>query len=235
MTDDGRDVFEHLRLLFSPHPWHGVSIGDEAPERVTVYIEIVPSDTLKYEIDKVSGYLRVDRPQQYSNICPSLYGFIPQTYCAEAVAARTREATGRSSVTGDGDPLDVCVLSQDTFSHGNFIANAYPIGGFRMIDGDEADDKILAVLEGDVAYGAWRSLDDVPGPHLERLKHYFLTYKMPPGADENRVEITEIYDREEALEVIERSRADYQAHYPRLAEQLLEALRPALQAPETES
>lgn len=228
MTREARDVFEHLRLLFSPHPWHGVSIGDEAPEKVTVYIEIVPADTLKYEIDKTSGYLRVDRPQQYSNVCPSLYGFIPQTYCAERVAERTRTATGRSDVQGDGDPLDVCVLSQDTFSHGDFIAGVHPIGGFRMIDGDEADDKILAVLEGDVAYGAWRSVDDVPRPQLERLEHYFLTYKTPPGADENRVEITEVYDRSEALEVIERSRADYRQHYPRLAERLLEALRPAV-------
>lgn len=229
MTEDARDVFEHLRLLFSPHPWHGVSIGDEAPEKVTVYVEIVPSDTLKYEIDKVSGFLRVDRPQQYSNISPSLYGFIPQTYCAEQVAARTREATGREAITGDGDPLDICILSQDTFSHGDFIVDAHPIGGFRMIDGDQADDKILAVLDDDVAYGAWRNVEDVPHPLLERLEHYFLTYKQPPGSKESRVEIAEIYDRDEALEVIERSRSDYREHFPRLAERLLESLRPAVQ------
>lgn len=228
MSDDARDVFEHLRLLFSPHPWHGISIGDDAPEKVTAYIEIVPSDSLKYEIDKTSGYLRVDRPQQYSNISPSLYGFIPQTYCAERVAALTREATGRENITGDQDPLDVCILSQDTFSHGDFIADVHPIGGFRMLDHDEADDKILAVLAGDAAYGAWRSVRDVPKPLLKRLEHYFLTYKQPPESEQRRVEITDIYDREVALDVIERSRADYQEHFPRLAQRLLEALRPAV-------
>jgi inorganic pyrophosphatase len=66
-----------LDLLFKAHPWHGVSIGAEAPQRVTVFIEIVPSDTVKYELDKDSGLLKVDRPQLYSNVCPAPYGFVP--------------------------------------------------------------------------------------------------------------------------------------------------------------
>jgi len=64
-------------IPYRAHPWHGVSMGREAPEVVTVYVEIVPTDTVKYEVDKGSGILRVDRPQQYSNVCPALYGFVP--------------------------------------------------------------------------------------------------------------------------------------------------------------
>ena len=67
-----------LGLLFKSHPWHGVAIGEEAPQRVTVFIEIVPSDTVKYELDKDTGLLKVDRPQLYSNVCPAPYGFVPR-------------------------------------------------------------------------------------------------------------------------------------------------------------
>ena len=80
-------------LLYKPHPWHGVPLGDEAPEEVTVYVEIVPTDTVKYEVDKRTGYLMVDRPQRFSNVCPSLYGLIPQTcllYTSPSPRDRTR-------------------------------------------------------------------------------------------------------------------------------------------------
>ena len=88
MNDQDRErAWELFGLLFQAHPWHGVSIGPEAPRVVTAYIEIVPTDTVKYEIDKPSGHLKVDRPQQFSNVCPTLYGFIPQTFCGERVAA----------------------------------------------------------------------------------------------------------------------------------------------------
>lgn len=76
-------LWKLLGILFKPHPWHGISPGELVPEVVQCFIEVVPSDTLKYEIDKISGYLKVDRPQKYSNICPVLYGFIPQTFCGK--------------------------------------------------------------------------------------------------------------------------------------------------------
>ena len=117
------------------HPWHGVPIGDDAPRRVTAYIELVPTDTVKYEMDKATGILRVDRPQQYSNVCPSLYGFLPRTLCAERVGARCQERTGRAGIVGDGDPLDVCVLTEKDIPHGDILIKAIPIGGLRMIDG----------------------------------------------------------------------------------------------------
>ena len=227
MSDAGQDrIWELLKLLFKPHPWHGVEIGAEAPHQVTVFVEIVPSDTVKYEIDKPSGHLKVDRPQKYSNVCPSLYGFIPQTYCGERVAAMSQAKTGLPTVRGDGDPLDICVLSEKLFSHGDVLLQAIPIGGLRLIDHDEADDKIVAVLKGDVSYGQVHELADLPTPLIDRLEHYFLTYKQAPGTAADDIRVTHVYGREEALEVIERSREDYRELYPDLRERLLAELRP---------
>src|SRR5271155_3506316 len=94
-----------IRAYFKPHPWHGVPIGADAPRTLTVYVEIVPTDTVKYELDKPSGYLKVDRPLKFSSVCPSLYGLVPQTYCGERVGALCAERTGRSHVVGDGDQI----------------------------------------------------------------------------------------------------------------------------------
>src|SRR4051794_41490367 len=80
--------------LFRPHPWHGISIGPHAPALVTCYVEIVPFDTVKYEIDKESGYLRIDRPQRYSHVCPTPYGFLPRTLCGPRVAERLAARSG---------------------------------------------------------------------------------------------------------------------------------------------
>jgi inorganic pyrophosphatase len=200
---------ERSERRFKAHPWHGVSIGPDAPAIVTAFIEIVPTDTVKYEIDKATGYLTVDRPQQYSNVSPSLYGMIPRTYCDVAVARRCEAATGRSGIVGDSDPLDICVLTEKAISHGDILVQAIPIGGLRMIDGDEADDKIIAVLKGDLVYGAWRELVECPDAVLDRLRHYFLTYKEGPDAETQRVVIAEVYGRDEAHAVIEASRLDY--------------------------
>jgi inorganic pyrophosphatase len=231
MSEQEDRTWELLELLFKPHPWHGVAIGPEAPDVVTMFVEIVPTDTVKYEIDKPSGHLKVDRPQKYSNVCPTLYGFVPQTFCGEKVAALSQERTGRPTVEGDGDPLDICVLSEKTFSHGDFLLQAVPIGGLRLIDRDQADDKIVAVLKGDVAFGHFQEVSELPAAQIERLKHYFLTYKRPPGPpsgelDEGVIAITHVYDRREALEVIERSREDYQGLYPDLRHRLLSRLVP---------
>lgn len=198
-----------MSLLYRSHPWHGVPTHPLAPERMTVYIEIVPTDTVKYELDKATGILRVDRPQRYSNVCPSLYGLIPQTYCGSNLAAFTEEATGRTGIVGDGDPLDICVLTEKDVMHGDILVEVIPIGGFRLIDGNEADDKIIAVLYGDAAYGECRSLDDVPPSIVDRLKHYFLTYKQDPSERNHVCEITHVYGRGEAQEVIRRTQTDY--------------------------
>lgn len=202
-----------LSYLFRAHPWHGVFIGDEAPEVVMAFVEIVPDDPVKFEIDKVSGYLKVDRPQQYSNICPTMYGFVPQTYSGETVAALCRERTGRSELVGDGDPLDICVLTEKGISHGDILVEAVPIGGLRMIDKDEADDKIIAVMAGDIVYGGYRDINDCPEHIADRIKHYFVTYKQEPNTGESRVEIADLYDADEARDVIRRGQHDYTAKF----------------------
>lgn len=214
---DGADQngdWERLRLTFKAHPWHGIPAGPEAPRVVTAYIEIVPTDTVKYEIDKASGHLKVDRPQMFSNVCPTLYGFIPQTYCGDRVAAFAGAKEDRRVVEGDGDPMDICVLSEKTFSHGDFLLQAVPVGGLRLIDRGQADDKIIAVLKGDAAFGHAQEIGDLPEALVERLKHYFLTYKRPPGATDAVIEIAAVYGRTEAYEVIEKSREDYREKFP---------------------
>jgi inorganic pyrophosphatase len=187
-------------------------MGKDAPRVVTTYIEIVPTDTVKYEMDKLTGILRMDRPQQYSNVCPSLYGFIPRTLCAEGVGALCSERTGRPGILGDGDPMDVCVLTEKEISHGDILVQAIPIGGLRMIDGKEADDKIIAVLSGDAVFGSFQEIAQCPAPLVDRLRHYFLTYKQGPDRAAHTVEITHVYGRDEAHEAIRRSTQDYEAH-----------------------
>ena len=176
-----------MGLRYKSHPWHGLEVGDDAPEVVTAFIEMVPTDTVKYELDKVSGYIKIDRPQKYSNVVPALYGFIPQSYCGGLVAEYAMQQTQRTDIQGDCDPLDICVLTERTISHGDIIARVRPIGGFRMLDGNEV---------------------------VDRLKHYFLTYKDMPGEEgQRKVEITHVYGREEAYEVIRRSLEDYKNHF----------------------
>jgi inorganic pyrophosphatase len=200
-------LLEKGRRHFSSHPWHGVSIGDGAPEIVTCYIEMVPTDTIKYEVDKPSGLLKADRPQLFSNVCPANYGFIPQTYCGDQVAAAAGKSR-KGKLVGDGDPLDICVLSSHGIPHGGFLMEAVVVGGFRLIDRKEADDKLVAVMKGDPAYGQFKDLADVPKPILERLKHYFLTYKNMPG-EVRKTEIAGIYGAKQAHDVIRRSQEDY--------------------------
>lgn len=201
------------RLPVRAHPWHGVPIGRNAPDRVVAYIEIVPTDTIKYELDKETGYLKVDRPQKYSNVCPSLYGLIPRTYCGPRVAERAVSRTGEHDLRGDGDPLDICVLTENPFTHGDVLLTAIPIGGLAVIDMGEADDKIVAVLDGDAAYGELRDISECPPAILERLKHYFLTYKLPPDETDVPISIAGVYGRGEAHDVIRRAQADYAERY----------------------
>lgn len=205
-------LWKLMGVLYKPHPWHGVSPGEGVPGTLQCFVEVVPSDTVKYEIDKVSGYLKLDRPQKYSSICPALYGFVPQTLCAERIAAYSSERIGRS-VAGDGDPLDICILTDRPVQHGNLLVECMPVGGFRMVDNEEADDKIIAVLKNDASYGSMRDVAELPGPILDRLRHYFLTYKQHPDSDAPACEITHVYGRAEALEVVSRSLADYQERF----------------------
>ncbi len=196
--------------LFQAHPWHGISPGRNAPDEVTAYIEIVPNESVKYELHKDSGHLRVDRPQRLSSNCPTLYGFVPQTLCDREVARFTEECAGRAGIVGDGDPIDICVVTEKAIAHGGFLVRARPIGGLRLLDKDEADDKVIAVLVEDVTYGEVTELEHLPPALVDRIRHYFLTYKQLPEEAKRKVEICGVYGRKEALEVIRASLADYQ-------------------------
>lgn len=205
-------------MKMQAHPWHGISAGNDAPEVVTCFIEIVPTDTVKYEIDKASGHLKVDRPQKYSNLCPMPYGFVPQTLCDTLVAELAMHTTGRQGISGDQDPLDICVLAERPINHGGILLTARVIGGFCMLDrkdqSAEADDKIIAVLKDDAAFGAIDDIEEAPPALIERLRHYFLTYKEIPGASgPPRCEITKVYDRKHAQDVIRRAQRDYEARF----------------------
>jgi len=201
-----------MNLKYKVHPWHGIFPGPKAPETVTAFIEIVPSDTVKYEIDKETGYLKIDRPQKFSNMIPTLYGFIPQTLCGEKIANNATSKSDGKIIRGDGDPLDICVLCERSVTHGDILLQAIPVGGFRLLDGDEADDKIIAVMKGDEFYHQWRDITDCPESYINRLKHYFLTYKNLPH-EESVCKITEVYGREEAHRVINLALADYQDEF----------------------
>ena len=174
------------------HPWHGADFGDKAPGTVKAMIEIPQGSRTKYEIDKKTGLLKLDRVIYSSFHYPVNYGFIPRTLGL------------------DGDPLDILVLTEHIITTGDIIMEAKPIGGFRMFDKNEIDDKIIAVMAKDEIYSRYNDITEVPESIIKRLKHYFLTYKNLPGATEPVCEITHIYGKDEAHEVIKRSLYDYQ-------------------------
>ena len=197
------------------HPWHGLRARrDGAPDDIVqVYVEMTPADVVKYEVDKASGFLMVDRPQRTTSSPPALYGFIPRTYCGEEVAKRCPHAD-----VADGDPLDICVFSERHITRADILLNARVLGGIQMIDDGEADDKIVAVLEGDNIWGDVQDIADLPAIKTERLQHYFSTYKLQPGKEID-VKVDFVYGREEALEVIAASEKDYWASFNHLHEQ----------------
>ena len=198
-----------LVMLFRPHPWHGLDAGPDPPGVLNAYIEITPFDLMKYEVDKVSGYLRVDRPQRSSAQHPALYGFVPRTYCHERVRALAPGAR-----RGDQDPLDICVISERAIARCEIIVRARVIGGIQMLDSGEADDKIISVLDKDYAWGKARDVRDVPAVLIERLRHYFLTYKLVPGQRASS-RIGNVYGRTHALKVIRAAMADYDERFGR--------------------
>jgi inorganic pyrophosphatase len=198
-----RLAFERWR----PHPWHGLTTGDDPPHRLHAYVEITPFDTVKYEIDKATGYLRVDRPQRGAALPPTLYGFVPRTYCGPRVAALSGAAT-----EGDGDPLDICVLSERAIARAEVLLAVRVVGGLRTLDRGAADDKIIAVLEHDLVWGGAANMTDLP-PHLvDRLRHYFATYKdMPDGG--TPVTVLESYGVDHAALVVNAAMDDYAAAF----------------------
>jgi len=192
---------------FRPHPWHGLAAGSDPPGVVSAFIEITPFDLVKYEIDKKTGYLRVDRPQRTSSLPPTLYGFVPRTWCGARVAA-LMEGAG----VGDQDPLDICVLSERPIDRAEVVLSARVVGGLPMLDDGEADDKIVAVLDNDSLYADADDIAKLPDVLVERLRHYFEFYKVVPG-QRSAVEIGPPYGRRHAEAVVEAALLDYAEKY----------------------
>lgn len=186
-----------------PHPWHGLEVGPKPPDLVYAYIEMTPFDHIKYEVDKATGYLYVDRPQRTSSLTPALYGFIPRTYCGERVRSLSKGAD-----RGDGDPLDICVISERPINRSEIFLNAIVVGVIQLIDHGEADDKIVAILENDHIYGEIRSIEALPNVIIERLKHYFRTYKMVEG-QEAEIQILGAFGAEKAKKIVKAAIKDY--------------------------
>ena len=194
-----------------PHPWHGIDVGPRPPKIVHAYIGSTPFNHIKYEVDKQTGYLRVDRPHRTSSLPPTLYGFIPQTYCGNRVGKLMHGAK-----QGDDDPLDICVVSDRPIDRAELILNARVVGGLPMLDDGEADDKIIAVLEKDYVWSNVQDISELPQSIVERLRHYFSTYKSLPG-EESKVQVGDAYGREHAQKVVQLSMDDYLDKFERLS------------------
>ncbi len=202
-------AFSQPFFRWRPHPWHGLSPGPLAPQVVEAYIEITPFDFVKYEIDKATGYLRVDRPQRYSSQPPILYGFIPQTYCGRRVCELSPGTT-----RGDGDPMDICVISERPITRAEVIVRANVVGGLQLQDNGEADDKIIAVLANDNILSKVTDLRQIPEAMTARIKHYFATYKSMVD-EQPQVTIAAVYGCEQACRVIQASMDDYDEEFGR--------------------
>ncbi|HKZ73976.1 MAG TPA: inorganic diphosphatase [Steroidobacteraceae bacterium] len=170
-----------------PHPWHGLETGPDAPRIVNAYIEITPFDHMKYEVDKVSGYLRVDRPQRTSSHPPALYGFIPQTYCGERVA---RLAPG--SDRGDGDPLDICVISERPIARPEVLLRACVVGE-RPADGMRAAQQLL---RNKAPFKVWQHA--FTGESRDGTLGYAWGYAGSPGAAEPSSVYVNVWRRPDA-------------------------------------
>lgn len=198
---------QHTFHEFRSHPWHGLKVGPKPPRLVHAYIEITPFDLVKYELDKDTGFMMVDRPQLYSSLPPSLYGFVPRTYCGAEIGSLMKGAHG-----GDGDPLDICVLSERPITRGDILIKVNVVGGIPMLDDGQADDKVIGILANDAVWNGVQDISELPAPLIYRLRHYFSTYKSKPGAPTEAI-VGEPYGRSHAETVVLAAMRDYEREF----------------------
>ncbi len=171
--------------------WHDLSVGDDAPEVVNAIIEIPNGSRAKYELDKETGLIKLDRVLFSAVHYPANYGLIPQTYC------------------DDGDPLDVLIISKADFIPGCLV-DAKVIGVMHMVDGGEGDDKIIAVASEDVTVNHINDLDELPEHHLQEIQNFFETYKK---LEKKEVDVQGFKGKEEALKVVKESMELYKKEF----------------------
>jgi inorganic pyrophosphatase len=169
------------------NPWHDISAGKDAPQNVSAIIEIPKGSRAKYELDKESGLLRLDRVLYSSVYYPANYGFIPQTYC------------------DDHDPLDILVLSNITMEP-LCIVRAKVIGVMQMLDGGEADDKIIAMAVDDISVSHINDISQLPTHYLNEIKSFFEDYKK---LEKKTVKVEEFLGKDVALKIVEQALKDY--------------------------
>lgn len=175
------------------HPWHGVSPGNKGPGIVNALIEIPKGSRAKYEIEKTSGLLKLDRVIYSSFHYPANYGFIPQ------------------SLGYDNDPLDILVLCSQSIQP-LCIVEATVIGNMQMIDNGEQDDKIIAVATNDPSVNHIMDIDEMPAHFFNELKHYFEQYKV---LENKKVAIDNFQDKETAYRIINDAFLFYKQTFPK--------------------
>lgn len=173
------------------NPWHDIAIGGKTPMVVNSIIEVPKGSKNKYELDKASGLIKVDRVLFSSVHYPANYGFIPQTYCL------------------DDDPLDILVLGQEAVVP-LCIMEAKPIGLMRMLDQGNPDDKIIAVHFNDPEYNHYDSIEELPAHRLKEIHRFFLDYK---ALEQKEVVIEKFFEKKEAYKIIEEARELYMKHF----------------------
>lgn len=168
--------------------WHDISPEEITPDNFSAVIEIPKDSSCKYELDKKTGMLRLDRVLYTATHYPANYGFIPRTYA------------------DDGDPLDVLVLCSEQIFPMTLV-QVYPIGVMRMIDGGKLDDKIIAVPFSDPTYRGIRSIDELPSHIFDEIMHFFTVYKQ---LENKQTAVKELFDYKDAIEIIRKAIEDYE-------------------------